>query len=287
MRTFIIAAMLLTAPSITFADDDAGPKATDVNPKTVVLGNQAITEGMKAETHQRLAWYRSSASSVRGDINTSDNRVVIEAHRTVHVEEMMGDRPTKAKLHFGDVTVDVAGSYEEEDFKSPLHGNSYMVDLSGDDIKVTHKNGKAISDEEARALLIEESAIIRPSSFAWLRGAAVSPGDSLVLNPDTDDLFQQLMETGAAVTGKLTYRGTMMRDGRELAEFDVGVVGARHSDHGGGEMVVNGKIWVTVATGWIDAIDMKGHLRGGRHSSDASADVKVWYENSATFAYRF
>ncbi len=287
MRTFIIAAMLLTAPALTHAEDDAGPKATEVNPKTVVLGNQPITDGMRAETHQRLAWYRSSASSVQGDVDASDNRVVIEAHRTVRVEEMAGDRPTKAKLSFGDVKIDVAGSYKEEDFRSVLDGHTYLVDLSGDDIVVTHKNGKAISVEEARALLVEEAAIIRPSSFAWLRGAAVSPGDSLVLNPATDDLFQQLLETGQAVTGQLTYRGTTMRDGHELAEFDLGLVGVREGEHGGGEMAVRGRIWVTVKTGWIHAIDMKGALQGDMHSSDASADIKVMYENSATFAYRF
>ena len=252
-----------------------------LDPVPVTLGHRPVVEGTTSASTAETLIYLPHPDHPN-DPEAATDLVRVRSERRAKVMEMTDGAVTLIHVEFGDVTVDTKGEYEQENYRSILSGGSYHVVPDTTPLQITRPGGGELEVKEKDELEAIETRLLNVSHFLWLRGQELQPGDQVSLNADMEELFQSLMNTGQAVTGKLTYQGLTDLRGQRVAQVAIGLASMQLSDIGTGQMGMEGQLWVDTETGWVEEVILKGAMAG---TPEEGGDVRVRYENRADFTH--
>lgn len=228
---------------------------------SVTFGDQRLSKGSKAKQVQEGTWYSTRESSATPDEEVRTFDLQRYAARKIVVDAVNEQgRATALSVKYGLVVNSAQNPNGVQRAESPLSYQKFKFEMGDGLLGVTHKNGKEITALEAEKLMDDQGFAINPTSFAWVRGQTVSPGDALNLTTASEGFFESFLEDGDVVDLLITYVGEEVRDKKPCGRFDIMVKMTAASPYGAATLKLKGKMWAQIESGWVQELDLFGEF---------------------------
>ncbi len=287
--------LVLLAPACSKKGADASASASASASAAAAPAGTTITftvpkPGTKLEEKDAMAMNFSIAATQNGKNVMNANIANKQAHDSA--KEVLASNdvgPTKVRISYTrreETETNIRG--KEHTKKSPLEGNTYVVERKGDEVTVTREDGKKVSKKEADEVKKDNHDLGKPDPFRKLL-----PDRPLVKGEKIDaskDAIRDLFSNGEddakpmdVASAELVFQGTKSDGKHTAAMFDMKVAVTGHPDKTMGlQMQLVGTVSVDVATGWPIAVSMSGPLVV--NGEDAAHHVQISGEGKMTMS---
>lgn len=287
--------LVLIAPACNKKDAGASAAASASAAVPAVPAGTTVTftvpkAGTKLDEKDAMSMNFSIAATQNGKNVMNANVTNKQAHdsaKEVLASNSVG--PTKVRITYTrreETETNIRG--KEHTKKSPLEGNTYVVERKGDEVLVTREDGKKISKKETDEVKKDNHDLGKPDPFRkMLPDHALTKGEKIEPSKDAiRDLFSNGEEDAKPMDvdkAELVFQGTKSDGKHTAAVFDmkIGVTGYPDKTMGM-QMQLVGTLSIDVATGWPLAVSMSGPLvvKG----DDAAHHVQISGEGKMTMS---